>query len=141
MSRFRTRKLEDLRGHGKLLCGRLCPLEEGFHGLRGYLVADGRVRPPAVVVGLDELDHRVLGGVAGLEAPAMVHLVLRRREERLGGGTSAEGIVDRISNNAYRIKSTGDVSMREVTSKVKQSKVSIFNVQGQSELLPLGNVN
>lgn len=86
MSRFRTRKLEDLRGHGKLLCGRFGPLEEGFHGLRGYLVTDGRVRPFAVVLGLDELDHRVLGGVAGLEAPAMAHLVLQRREERLGHG-------------------------------------------------------
>lgn len=39
--------------------------------------------------------------------------------ERLGGGTSAEGIVDRISNNAYRIKLTGDVNMREETSRVK----------------------
>lgn len=39
--------------------------------------------------------------------------------ERLGGGTSAEGIVDRISNNAYRIKLTGDVNMREATSRVK----------------------
>lgn len=40
--------------------------------------------------------------------------------ERLGGGTSAEGIVDRISNNAYRIRLTGDVNMRETTSKVKR---------------------
>ena len=40
--------------------------------------------------------------------------------ERLGGGTSAEGIVDRISNNAYRIRPTGDVNMRETTSKVKR---------------------
>ena len=39
--------------------------------------------------------------------------------ERLSGGTSAEGIVDRISNNARRIKPTGDVSMRDDTSKVK----------------------
>ena len=39
--------------------------------------------------------------------------------ERLGGGTSAGGIVDRISNNAYRIKSTGDVNMRDDASKVK----------------------
>lgn len=38
--------------------------------------------------------------------------------ERLGQGTSAEGIVDRITNNAYRIKFTGDVNMREMTSKV-----------------------
>ena len=40
--------------------------------------------------------------------------------ERLGGGTPAEGIVDRISNNAYRIRLTGDVNMREATSKVKR---------------------
>lgn len=40
--------------------------------------------------------------------------------ERLSGGTSAEGIVDRISNNAYRIKLSGDVNMREATSKIKQ---------------------
>lgn len=40
--------------------------------------------------------------------------------ERLGGGTSAEGIVDRISNNAYRIRLTGDVNMREATSRVKR---------------------
>ena len=40
--------------------------------------------------------------------------------ERFGGGTSAEGIVDRISNNAYRIRLTGDVNMRETTSKVKR---------------------
>lgn len=86
MSRFRTRKLEDLRGHGKLPCGRPGTLEEGLHGLRGYLVADGRVRPLAVVLGLDEPDHRVLGVGPGGEAPAVVHLVLQRREERLGHG-------------------------------------------------------
>ena len=40
----------------------------------------------AVVVGLDEPDDGVLGGVAGREAPAVVHLVLRRGEERLGHG-------------------------------------------------------
>lgn len=39
--------------------------------------------------------------------------------ERLSGGTSAEGIVDRLSNNARRIKPTGNVSMRDDTSKVK----------------------
>ena len=39
--------------------------------------------------------------------------------ERLGGGTSAEGIVDRTSNNAYCIKPTGDVDMRDDASKVK----------------------
>ncbi len=39
--------------------------------------------------------------------------------ERLGKGTSAEGIVDRITNNAYRIRLTGDVNMREQTSKIK----------------------
>lgn len=38
--------------------------------------------------------------------------------ERLGVG-DAEGIDDRISNNAHRIKLTGDANMREVTSKVK----------------------
>ena len=36
--------------------------------------------------------------------------------ERLGGETSAEGIDDRISNNAYRIGPTGDVNMREATA-------------------------
>lgn len=44
------------------------------------------MRPPAVVVSLDELDDGVLGGVAGWEAPAVVHLVLQRGEERLGHG-------------------------------------------------------
>lgn len=39
--------------------------------------------------------------------------------ERLGGGTSAEGIVDRISNNSYRIRLSGDVNMREETSRVR----------------------
>ena len=39
--------------------------------------------------------------------------------ERLGGGTSAEGIVDRISNNAYRIKLSGEMNMREATSRVR----------------------
>ena len=39
--------------------------------------------------------------------------------ERLGGGTSAEGIVDRISNNAYRIKLSGEMNMREVTRKIR----------------------
>ena len=49
------------------------PLEERFHGPRRHLVADGGVGPSAVVVGLDELDHRVLGvGPGG--------------EERLGHG-------------------------------------------------------
>jgi DNA replication protein DnaC len=41
--------------------------------------------------------------------------------ERLGGGTSAEGIVDRIANNAYRIELNGDVNMREATSKLRVS--------------------
>ena len=40
--------------------------------------------------------------------------------ERLGGGTSAEGIVDRLANSAYRIGMTGDVNMRELTSKVER---------------------
>jgi DNA replication protein DnaC len=41
--------------------------------------------------------------------------------ERLGGGTSAEGIVDRIANNAYRIELNGDINMREATSKLRVS--------------------
>ena len=86
MSSFRTRKLEELRGHGKPLFGLLGPLEERIHDLRRHLVADGGVGPSAVVVGLDELDHRVLCGVAGREAPAVVHLILQRGEERLGHG-------------------------------------------------------
>ena len=86
MSRFRTRKLEDLRGHGKLFRGRLGTLEEGFHGLGRYLVADGRVRLSAVVLGLDEPDDGVLGVGPGGEAPAVVHLVLQGGEERLGHG-------------------------------------------------------
>lgn len=40
--------------------------------------------------------------------------------ERLGKGTSAEGIVDRIANNSYRIELTGDVNMRELTSQVRR---------------------
>ena len=40
--------------------------------------------------------------------------------ERLGRGTSAEGIVDRIRNNSYRIALTGDVNMRELTSQVRR---------------------
>ena len=38
--------------------------------------------------------------------------------ERLGGGTSAEGIVDRITNNCYSAALSGDVNMRELTSRV-----------------------
>lgn len=86
MSRFRTRKLEGLRGHGKPLFGRLGPLEEGFHGLCRHLVADGRVGPSSVVVRPDELDHGVLGVGPGGEARPVVHLVLQRGEERLGHG-------------------------------------------------------
>ncbi len=41
--------------------------------------------------------------------------------ERLGGGTSAEGIVDRIANNAYKIELNGNVNMREATSKLRAS--------------------
>ena len=82
MSRFRTRKLEESGGHGHGLGLGLCPLEEGRHGLGRHLVADRRVGPAAVVISLDELDHRVLGGVPGREAPSAVHLVLQRREER-----------------------------------------------------------
>lgn len=86
MSRFRTRKLEGLARHGQHLRLGPGPLEERFPGLRGYLVADGGVGPSAVVVGLDELDDGMLGSVAGREAPAVVHLVLQRGEERLGHG-------------------------------------------------------
>lgn len=42
--------------------------------------------------------------------------------ERLGGGTSAEGVVDRITNNAYRIRLTGDVNMRRETSTVRGAR-------------------
>ena len=59
--RFRTRKLEELRGHGKPLFGLLGPLEERIHGPRRHLVADGGVGPSSVVVRLDELDDGVLG--------------------------------------------------------------------------------
>lgn len=57
-----------------------------LHGLRGYLVADGRMGPFAVVVGLDELDGGVLGVGPGGKAPAIAHLILQGREERLGHG-------------------------------------------------------
>lgn len=39
--------------------------------------------------------------------------------ERLGGGTSAEGIVDRITNNAYRIALSGEINMRLKTRKLR----------------------
>ena len=39
--------------------------------------------------------------------------------ERLGGGTSAEGVVGRIANNSYRIRLSGDVNMRRETSPVR----------------------
>lgn len=62
-----------------------------------------------------------------IEGRSQIHSTVFRSQyqeagwlERLGGGTSAEGIVDRISNNAYRIRLTGDVNMRETTSKVKR---------------------
>lgn len=86
MSSFRTRKLEELRGHGKPLFGRLGPLEERFHGLCRHLVADGGVGPSSVVVRLDELDDGVLGVGPGGEARSAVHLVLQSGEERLGHG-------------------------------------------------------
>mgnify|MGYP004522057965 CR=1 FL=1 len=82
MSRFRTRKLEESGGHRHCLGLGLGPLEEGRHGLGRNLVAYRRVGPAAVVVGLDELDHRVLGGIPGREAPPAAHLVLQRGEER-----------------------------------------------------------
>ena len=68
MSRFRIRKLEELRGYGKTLFGQLGPPEERLHDLRGYLVADGRMGPFAVVIGLDELDHGVVVAVSGAAA-------------------------------------------------------------------------
>lgn len=82
MSRFLTRKLEESGGHRHCLGLGLGPLEEGRHGLGQNLVAYRRVGPAAVVVGLDELDHRVLGGIPGREAPPAAHLVLQRGEER-----------------------------------------------------------
>ena len=89
MSSFRTRKLEELRGHGKPLFGLLGPLEERIHGLRRHLVADGGVGPSSVVVHLDELDDGVLGVGPGGEARPVVHLVLQSGEERLGHGVVA----------------------------------------------------
>ena len=71
MPSFRTQKLEELGSHGKRLWFGVRALEERFHGICGYLVVDGGVQPPAVVVGLDELDDGMLGGVAGREAPAV----------------------------------------------------------------------
>lgn len=73
MSRFRTRALEESCGHRELLFGRLGSFEERFHGSRGYLVADGRVGPPAVVHlvlqrGEERLGHRVVVAVAGAAA-------------------------------------------------------------------------
>ena len=44
------------------------------------------MRPPPVVVRLDELDDCVPGLGPGGESPAVVHLVLQRGEERLGDG-------------------------------------------------------
>ena len=71
-----------------------------------------------------ELD---VGGPAAHGAPVLVgpavHPIYcsQYREpgwlERLGG-TSAEGIVDRITNNCYRVDLSGDVNMRELTSRV-----------------------
>ena len=44
------------------------------------------MRPPAVADGLDELDDGMLDGVAGREAPAVIHLVLQHGKEKLGQG-------------------------------------------------------
>lgn len=82
MSRFRTRKLEESGGHRHCLGLGLGPLGKGRHGLGRNLAAYRRVGPAAVVVSLDELDHRVFGGIPGREAPPVAHLVLQRREER-----------------------------------------------------------
>lgn len=76
--------LEKSSGHRHGLELGLGSLEEGRHGLGRHLVADRRAGPSAVVVRLDELDHRVLGGIPGREAAPVVHLVLQRGEERLG---------------------------------------------------------
>ena len=68
-----------------------------------------------------------VGGPAAHGAPVLVGLAghpiycSQYREpgwlERLGGGTSAEGIVDRITNNCYGVELSGDVNMRELTSR------------------------
>ena len=89
MSSFRTRKLRGSRRHRQPVEFGCRALEEGVHGLRRHLVPDGRVRPFPVVVDLDELDHRALRGVSGGEAPAVVHLIFQRREERLCDGVAA----------------------------------------------------
>lgn len=84
MSKFRTRKLEESGGHRHGFKRWRRAFEESRHRLGRRLVADRRVGSSAVVVRLDELDHRMLGGVPGREAPPVVHLVLERCEERLG---------------------------------------------------------
>ncbi len=63
---------------------RLRPLEEAVHGLRRGSVTDRRVGPPAVVVGLDELDDGVPRLVPRRPFPQVVHLVLQRGEGRFG---------------------------------------------------------
>ena len=74
MSKFRTRKLEESGGHRHGFKRWRCAFEESRHRLGRRLVADRRVGSSAVVVRLDELDHRMLGGVPGREAPPVVHL-------------------------------------------------------------------
>ena len=55
------------------------------------------MRPFPVVVDLDELDHRVLRGASGGEAPAVVHFIFQRREERL-----CDGVVVAVAGAAAR---------------------------------------
>ena len=84
MSRFRTRKFEESGGHRHGLGLGGGALEEGRHRLGRHLVPDGGIGSSAVVVGLDELDHGVPGGIPGGKRLSVVHLVLQRDEERLG---------------------------------------------------------
>lgn len=84
LSRFRTRGPKKSGGHGGLFGLGRHAFEELFHSLGRHLVADRRVGPAAVAVRLDELDHRMLGRVPGREASPVVHLILKRGEERLG---------------------------------------------------------
>lgn len=100
--RFRTRKLEALCRHRhRLRFGRRA-FEERVHGLRRHPVPDGRVRPPAVVVGLDEIDHGVLRGVPRREALPAIHLIFERSEERLGDLFEYQDNAPRASSEGSR---------------------------------------